>query len=134
MKLQWSSEFSVHDDEIDRHHRELFLMINNLDDAMRQGRAGAEVLKVLDFLDQYIILHFRSEEQRMTGSSYPSYEDHRNRHLWFRGQLSDIRKKLETEGPTPDVIVQADHLLITWFSNHVRTLDMRLGNFLKEGR
>lgn len=134
MKLQWSSEFSVHDEEIDRQHRELFLMINNLDDAMRQGRAGAEVLEVLDFLDQYVVFHFRAEERRMTESSYPAHEDHRNRHLWFRGQLSDIRKKLETEGPTPEVIVQADHLLITWFSNHVRTLDRRFGNFLAERR
>lgn len=132
MKLQWSSEFSVHNEEIDRQHRELFLMINNLDDAMRQGRAGAEVLKVLAFLDQYVVFHFHTEEEQMSESSYPAYEDHRDRHQWFIRQLSDIGEKIEAEGPTPDAIVRADHLLITWFSNHIRTLDMRLGNFLKE--
>lgn len=132
MKLQWCSEFSVNHDEIDRQHRELFLMINNLGDAMRQGLAGPEVLGVLDFLDQYVVVHFSAEEQQMTETFYPEYEDHRDRHQWFRRQLSDIRNKLATEGPTPDVIVQANHLLITWFSNHIRTVDLRLGRFLQE--
>lgn len=67
-------------------------MINNLDDVMRQGLAGAEVLRVLDFLDQYAVGHFHTEERQMTESFYPEYEDHRDRHHWFRRQLSDIRQ------------------------------------------
>ncbi|MDA8082133.1 MAG: bacteriohemerythrin [Nitrospiraceae bacterium] len=134
MRIQWTIDFSVYDEEIDSQHRDLFIIINKLDVAMRQGKAGQEILRVMDFLDQYAAGHFRVEEQQMAEHAFPGLESHRERHAWFRRQLSEIRKKLQSDGPTPDLIILADHLLITWFSNHIRTFDRMLGNFLSERR
>ena len=67
----------------------------------------------------------------MTDYDYSGYALHRTKHDWFKKEFSDIRTKLDSGGVTPDVIMLSNNLLITWFSNHVRTIDMMLGSFLK---
>jgi hemerythrin len=131
MKLQWTQDFSVGVEEIDSHHKELFNRINNLDSAMKQGRAKDEVVRLIEFLDKYVIMHFGTEEKYMTDYGYEGYALHKSKHELFKKEFSDIRTKLDSGGVTPDVIMLSNNLLITWFSNHVRTIDMMLGNFLK---
>jgi len=131
MKLQWAQDLSVGVEEIDSQHKELFDRINSLDSAMKQGRAKDEVVRLIEFLDAYVIRHFGAEEKYMTHHDYAGYALHRAKHDWFKKEFSDIRKKLDVEGITPDLIVLSNNLLITWFSNHIRTIDMMLGSFLK---
>ncbi len=131
MKLQWTQDLSVGVEEIDSQHKELFDRINNLDSAMKQGMAKEEVVRLIDFLDTYVIKHFGAEEKYMTDYAYSGYSLHKTKHNWFKKEFSDIRTKLDSEGITPDVIILSNNLLITWFSNHIRTIDMMLGSFLK---
>ena len=134
MRIRWTSEFSVYDEEIDSQHKDLFIIINKLDTAMREGKAHQEIQRLVDFLEQYAVGHFRVEEQQMAEHAFEGLESHREKHAWFRRQLTEIKKKLRADGPTPDLIVLANHLLITWFSNHIRTFDRILGHFLAERR
>ncbi len=46
-------------------------------------------------------------------------------------ELSAVKKKLEKEGPTPEVVIFSNNLLITWFCGHIRTTDMALGSYLR---
>lgn len=131
MKLQWTRDLSVGVEEIDSQHRELFDRINNLDSAMKQGRAKEEVVRLFEFLDAYVITHFGAEEKYMTDCNYTGYALHKTKHEWFKKEFSDIRTKLDAGGTTPDVIMLSNNLLITWFSNHIRSIDMMLGSFLK---
>ena len=131
MKLQWTEDLSVGVEEIDNQHKELFDRINNLDSAMKQGRAKEEVVRLIEFLDKYVIIHFSAEEKYMTDYSYAGYALHKTKHDWFKKEFSDIRTKLDAGVITPDVIMLSNNLLITWFSNHIRSIDMMLGNFLK---
>ena len=132
MKLQWTQALSVGVEEIDSQHRELFDRINNLDSAMRRGRAKEEVVRLIEFLDEYVIIHFGAEERYMNDYDYAGYALHKTKHDWFKKEFSDIRTKLDAGGITPDVIMRSNNLLITWFSNHIRSIDMMLGSFLKK--
>jgi hemerythrin len=131
MHLQWSEDLSVGVDEIDIQHKELFNIINRLDSAMKQGKAREEIIRLIEFLDEYIVTHFHTEEKYMTDHGYPGYSVHKTKHNWFINEFSDIKKKFETEGPSVDVIILSNNLLISWFSNHIRTIDRALGIFLK---
>lgn len=131
MKLQWTQDLSIGVEEIDSQHRELFDRINNLDSAMKQGSAKEEVVRLIEFLDTYVIIHFGAEEKYMTDYNYAGYALHKTKHNWFKKEFSDIRTKLGVGGITPDLIMLSNNLLITWFSNHIRTIDMMLGSFLK---
>jgi len=58
------------------------------------------------------------------------YQIHKTKHEWFKEESSAIRKRLEKEGATPEVIL-SNNLLITWFCNHIRTIDAELVAYLK---
>ena len=131
MRIEWSQDFSVGVEEIDSQHKELFERINNLDSAMKQGKAKEEVVRLIEFLDEYAIMHFGTEEKYMTDYGYAGYSHHKTQHNRFIEELSYIQNKLNAEGVTPKVIILSNNLLIRWFSNHVRTVDMMLGSFLK---
>ncbi len=131
MKIKWTSDLSVDVKEIDGQHKELFKRINNLDTAMKKGRAKEEVLGLIEFLDEYAIIHFRTEEWYMIKYDYPKYPFHKTKHAWFIKELSAVRRKLEKEGATPEVIILSNNLLITWFSSHIRTTDTALGAYLR---
>jgi len=131
MKIEWSQDFSVGVEEIDRQHKELFERINNLDSAMKQGKAKEEVVRLIEFLDEYATMHFGTEEKYMTDYGYAGYPLHKSKHSRFIEELSYIRSKLDAEGVTAEVIMLSNNLLIKWFSNHIRTIDMMLGSFLK---
>ena len=131
MKLQWTQDLSVGVEEIDSQHKELFDRISNLDTAMKQGSAREEVVRLIEFLDKYVIIHFSAEEKYMTDFNYAGYALHKTKHDWFKKEFSNIRTKLDAGGITADVIMLSNNLLITWFSNHIRSIDMMLGSFLK---
>ena len=131
MKLQWDQDFSVGVEEIDSQHKELFDRINNLDSAMKQGTAKEEVARLIEFLHKYVTIHFGTEEKYMIDYNYTGYALHKTKHDWFKKEFSDIQIKLDAEGITPDAIMRSNNLLITWFSNHIRSIDMMLGSFLK---
>ncbi len=134
MRLQWNSEYSVSIDEIDNQHKELFARINDLDSAIKKGKSIGELTKVIDFLEQYIIYHFGTEEKTMVDHGYPGFQLHKKKHLWFNNEFAAMKGKLENEGPTPDLIMLVNHLLISWFSNHIRTIDRLLGSFIRGTR
>ena len=131
MKLQWTQDLSVGVEEIDSQHRELFDRINNLDSAMKRGTAKEEVVRLIEFIDEYVVIHFGAEEKYMIDYNYAGYALHKTKHDWFKKEFSDIRTNLDTGGVTPDLIMRSNNLLITWFSNHIRSIDMMLGSFLK---
>lgn len=134
MRLQWSNEFSVSIDEIDNQHKELFDRINALDSAIRKGKSAGELINVINFLEQYIVYHFGTEEKAMVDHGYPGFQLHKNKHLWFNNEFVIMKEKLENEGPTPDLIMLVNNLLIAWFSNHIRTIDRLLGSFIRGRR
>ena len=131
MKLQWTRDLSVGVEEIDNQHRELFDRINALGSAMMQGGAKEEAARLIEFLAEYVVIHFGAEEKYMTDFGYAGYALHKTKHEWFKKEFSDIRAMLDAGGITPEVIMRGNNLLIIWFSNHIRSIDMMLGSFLK---
>ncbi len=132
MRVKWTQDLSIGLKEIDGQHKELFKRINGLDTALRGGRAKEEILGLFEFLDEYVIIHFRTEELYMIRYDYPKFKFHRMKHEWFKKEFSAIRKRLQKEGATPDVIIQSNNLLITWFCNHILTTDMAFGGYLRD--
>lgn len=82
---------------IDDQHKELFDKINNLLAACREGKGKEEVAKVMQFLSDYVIDHFGTEERYMVTYRYPDYPSHKARHEEFVEGFSGLKMRLETE-------------------------------------
>jgi hemerythrin len=131
MPLTWTASLSVGVNEIDNQHKELFNKINSLLDAMSKGKGRDEIEKVIQFLSDYVVMHFNTEEKMMTIHKYPEMASHKGQHNSFTMKLQDLKKKLAAEGPTSTVVIEAQPLLVDWWYNHINKVDKVLGEFLK---
>ncbi len=131
MPVAWTSDLATGVEEIDDQHRELFRRINSLLEACNQGQGKNEVVKVIAFLEDYVIEHFSEEERHMSDRDYPDFGKHRVQHREFMENLSTLKQQLEADGPGLGVVLSTNRLVIDWLTNHIRKEDKALGSFLR---
>lgn len=132
MPLVWNQNLSVGNDQIDNQHKELFDRINKLLEAMSAGKGREVIEETFKFVNQYLVVHFGTEERLMTSHKYPEYESHKKQHESFSSQFKDLKTRLDKEGVTSTIVIEAQPLLVDWWYNHVNKIDKALGAFLKD--
>lgn len=131
MALLWNEGLSVGVAEIDNQHKELFNRINNLLDACKQGKGSEEIERTINFLSDYVITHFGTEENLMVRYNYPDYASHKEKHEKFNKKFAELKMQIQKEGSGLLTTLGTNHLLIDWWLNHIGKVDKALGVFLK---
>ena len=81
--INWNDSHSVNVAEIDKQHKRLAAMINEMVEA-KAGGDGKDALKeILINLIDYAATHFRTEERYFLQFGYPETESHKNEHASF---------------------------------------------------
>ncbi|MEE9615005.1 MAG: bacteriohemerythrin [Thermodesulfobacteriota bacterium] len=128
MKVEWSKDLATGIGWQDRQHKELFKRARSLFDALVRGEGTEEVGKLLDFLDEYVVVHFHDEEQAMSKRNYPDTLSHIEEHTEFIEHLSDLKSGL----PGGDNFAEeVQTRVVYWLMNHIAVTDKDLGEFLK---
>jgi len=125
--MTWSDNLSVNVAQIDEQHKKLVGMLNDLHDAMKQGKGSEVTGKVLNGLVQYVATHFAAEEKLMKEHAYPEYLKHKSEHDALTKQALDLQKQLQ-EGK-PVLNVELMKFLKDWLSNHILGTDKKYGPF-----
>ena len=127
--FRWDSKYSVNIGEIDRQHRKLFELFNELYQAMQQGH-GDEVTtaKVLASVVAYTTYHFEYEENLLRQYGYPEEKAHRAEHAKLTEQAEALVRKLK-EGRS-EVAMATLKFLCDWLNNHILGSDRRFAPFL----
>ena len=116
--VEWSEEFSVGIEAIDRDHRRLLELLNELHDAVETG-GGREILgKVLDGLILYVSYHFAHEERLLLRVNYPGYERHRRKHLSFTDTVKEVHEGFQS-GASDALPRQVLEFLKNWLYDHI---------------
>ena len=128
--INWDDSFSVNVAEIDQQHQTLVSMINDLNDAMRQGK-GKDVLgTTVGGLISYAATHFKTEETYFDQFGYPEADSHKKEHTDFVKKVTEIQGEFaERKLGLP---IEVMNFLCDWFANHIKTTDMRYSQFFNE--
>lgn len=131
MGISWRDDLAIGDEKIDSQHRELIERFDNLLSACRNGEGKQELARLLDFLDQYVILHFGEEESRQRLVGYPAYPGHRVQHKDFIEKISQLKSRIASDGEIQlDHLLETNSMLLDWLVNHISTSDKALGEFI----
>ena len=127
-KIIWTDNLSVKIAAIDAQHRKLIDLINELNDAMSQGK-GKDVLgRVLTSLIDYTKTHFAEEERLMSLHKYPGYAEHKAAHDSLTAQVIEISEKFKS-GQIGLTIPVSDFLK-EWLTDHILHTDKEYSAFL----
>jgi len=119
--IPWDSRIQFDIDPIDRQHRRLVDLINQLHNAMRK-RAGKSVMaSILDQLARYTRQHFEDEEALMEKYGYDDLDGHRRLHAKLVGQVLEFRQRFEAGDAT--VSMELMTFLRDWLLNHIDKVD-----------
>jgi hemerythrin-like metal-binding protein len=127
--MNWRSTYEVGHSKIDEQHRSLVEAINTLHSAMKQGKGKDEVQRILVFLRDYTVDHFKTEEKLMDAHRYPGTAAHKAIHTDLVKQVATLVDDYQHGKPVITGAVL--DFLEGWLSKHIMSEDMALGAFLK---
>jgi len=123
--VAWSKEYSVGVEELDRQHRMLFDVLNELHDAMMQGKAQSMTGDLLRKLIDYTRKHFAAEEAMMAAAGYGGLARHRLQHKDLMKQVDEFAARYEHGERTLNV--QLMNFLRDWLTTHIQQSDREYG-------
>lgn len=132
MNLIWDDSLSVGIDNIDNQHKKLLSYIENLLTSIEDSKSNDEIIRTLDFLEEYVTKHFTEEEEIQAKTNYPLLDIQQMQHEHFKNDIKEFRRIFESHGLSTVLALNIHKSLVDWFKNHIMNLDKDLGDFLIE--
>ena len=129
MSIVWKDEYLVGDYELDRHHRHMFGIINELYDAMVSKAPDSRLASLFQSVTEYGDIHFKAEEDRLRSVNYPKLAGQEESHSLCGRRL----KELTGGSSAPDTLApDVLRFLRDWWLNHILTLDKSYTPYLNK--
>ena len=115
--------------EIDDQHRELVDRINKVIKMGEAGKSKEETEETLNFLAEYVLKHFSTEDDYMNKCSYPVCYLHQGQHSNFVEKFLELRDRYENSGYSIELSTELNTYMVSWVVNHVTTSDAAFGKY-----
>jgi hemerythrin len=133
--MVWKEKYNVGVKLIDEQHEELFRRVEDFLVTLR-GKTSWEdkvekVNETLEFMKEYVVIHFRDEEAYQREIGYPEYEEHCKIHNDMVDFVGEVVEKYEKEGFKEVLAQQFAGKLLAWLINHVTVADQKIAEYAK---
>ena len=121
--VNWNESWLIGVQEVDAQHKNLVSLLNQLHQAMSEGK-GKDVLGgILDGLVSYTKAHFSTEERMMEKIGYPDLLEHKREHMALTKKVLDFQQQFKAGGAGMSVgIIE---FLRTWLQSHILGTDVK---------
>lgn len=126
----WDAKFSVGIVEIDRQHKALMDMANELKFELVGKRSIKTARRILKGLIDYTATHFSYEEQLMDQTRYSEAEAHKELHRKLVDDVMGYNERIE-QGDE-EVLGELMAFIKGWLIEHIQKTDKRLGAHLQQ--
>ncbi len=135
--MMWKEQYRLGMEKVDQQHRELFDRLSSFiqtvrDDDMEWEEKIPEVKETLEFMKEYVVVHFDSEEEFQQEIGYPGFEEHKEIHERFKQEVADFAEQFEEEGFEEELAQEFSGKLMAWLINHVTGDDQEISDYLEE--
>jgi hemerythrin len=114
--LHWSNELDTGIEVIDKQHRRIVDLINELNTA-HEGGDTAVINHVLGELVDYTLSHFSFEEELQEKANYPFFKAHKRVHEIFTKRVGEFQKRAAAG---ENVAQELLSMLKIWLVNHIK--------------
>lgn len=128
--VTWHPDMSVGEGTLDKDHRILIDLINQL--ARAHNRSDGIVMEfVVDELYNYTVRHFQREEQYLLAGEYPDLADHQTIHRQFSEHVNTIRQQFYRNFD-PAFAINLTDMLGDWLQHHILGVDKAYQAYFEE--
>ena len=126
--INWSDDLSVKISGIDNQHKKLVELINDLHNAMKEGKGKEKLGAILNELINYTKYHFSAEEELMKQKNYPGYQQHKSEHDAFTKKVLEFNDQFVSGSlfMSNEVLV----FLKDWLIEHIKGTDKKYSPYL----
>ncbi|TAK63295.1 bacteriohemerythrin [Methylobacter sp.] len=131
--LNWNDQLVLGIDSVDKQHKHLIDLANQLDEAVAIGADRDTIIKIVDNLIDYTVYHFQHEEQLISAAKFnPTiYAVHEAGHKEFVAKMITVQREAEA-----DINALSDDLmdyLVNWLYHHILSTDKQMALSLING-
>lgn len=126
--IQWDDALNLGDETIDRQHRGLVELINQMHAHLHAPDMEVQIMRCITSMYLYAKEHFWDEEALMDRIGYPDKERHAALHREFVQKTHDMTDCCLTDELHYSQLL---NFLVSWFNDHVSTEDAKLVAFAK---
>ena len=121
--IVWNDDYSVQIQEFDVQHQRLISLLNELHQAMLEGKNKVLVSRILNDLVDSTRRHFAAEERRMQEAAYPDFLSHKMEHYKLKHQVTDFLEEFDAGDGA--ISVQMMDFLKDWLVRHINGADKK---------
>ena len=124
--LKWTDEFKIGFEEIDKDHESIITEFGKLYNLMRSGKGHEYYKELLNFLDNYVNIHFKNEESIQEKFSYDEIEKHKKMHMQFENHLKNIMENNRDKEATNEDLIKINLFVKNWLIHHIFIEDKKM--------
>lgn len=128
--FKWNDDLETKIKWIDAQHMELISKANALVKAFDEQKGKEEILNTLRFLEDYVLTHFREEEELQIKYNYPYYSAHKAMHDAFIIDFKKLKNQALEYGPSTYMVFEVKERLIAWIVRHINQVDKAMADYL----
>lgn len=131
--IPWNKELETGIEILDEQHMNFFKMSNRFAIKYMANKKTEAVMEELEFLEDYLMYHFQTEETFQIESNYPGYLDHQAEHkrLIFQVKAMSVALKNADKSNREKVLQDFAEFVNDWVKKHILNLDLDFSLFYK---
>lgn len=122
----WRDYLTTDHPVIDAQHQELFRQITNLTDACRHQDRQHNVAGLLEYLGNYVKVHFATEEKLLMSIGSSDYLVHKAAHDYFADLVHTLISQCRIEGESKELTIKTNYIAVEWLTRHICIMDRKL--------
>ncbi|MFZ5929071.1 MAG: bacteriohemerythrin [Acidobacteriota bacterium] len=127
--IEWTPALELGVEQMDRQHRQLVRILNELHQAMLAGSQPRDLMRVMEELLLYTKYHFTTEERLMAEAGYPGRKGHRREHQGLTARVEEYADQV-LKGRA-SVSLSVLQFLKEWINGHLLGADREFAEFVK---
>jgi hemerythrin-like metal-binding protein len=124
--IAWNEGFALGDDQVDAQHFQIFELVSALVSACADGLSTKMLKGILDFLLDYTVEHFESEEALMQRYGYTEFKKHKKLHEVITASVNDLARRFDRNGSSTDLSNELIKIVVSYLTTHDMVEDKKI--------
>jgi hemerythrin-like metal-binding protein len=129
--VNWNDLYATGIAQVDEQHKTLFNTVNDFHQGLITARGKEELAKTLNFLVEYTVNHFKTEEDFMREFHYEGLTAHRTEHQILLAEVGAFKEKWDRD-PAAVRPMEVARFLGDWLTHHIQQMDFQYAKFMRE--